>query len=200
MAAEAGTDAPRPPRCPNRAGVGMAAHRPPHALPGRLHRPGSARCQSRHAAHLHARRPDAQRHSHARHQAAQFLRHADPPNRAGLAPRLSPGRQGRARSHVPPNPRHADRTSLPPRLPPPLPSGLPRTPHTVGRWVTWARSSVRAQVIRRTAATRGRQQRTHDKQRTHSSEGRLRYGSDPHSRCPAASYSPTRSPAQYHRR
>jgi hypothetical protein len=36
--------------------------------------------------------------------------------------------------------------------------------------------------------------------RAYSSEGRLRYGSDPHSRCPAASYSPTRSPAQYHRR
>ena len=72
---------------------------------------------------------------------------------------------------------------------------LLRTPHSVGRWAAWARSSVRAQVARRTALIPDP-----SKARAHSSEGRLRNGSDPHSRCPAASYSPTRSPAQYHRR
>jgi hypothetical protein len=131
-AAEAGTDAHQPPHCQNRAGIGMAAHRPPHALPGHSHRPGPARCENRRAAYLHARRPDAQRHRpHARYQAAQLPRHAGPPNQADPAPRLSPGRQGPARNHVPPNPHYADRTSLPPLLPPPLPVRPFHVPHTV---------------------------------------------------------------------
>jgi hypothetical protein len=48
---------------------------------------------------------------------------------------------------------------------------LLRTQHSVGRWVTWARSSVRAQVIRRTALTLTRV----PKPRAYSSEGRLRW-------------------------
>ena len=109
----------------NHAEAGKAAHRPPHALPGRLHRPGSARCQNRHAAHPHARHP------HARHQPVQHRRHAVPPKQPDPALSLDPGRQSSGRNHVPPNPLHADRTPLPPRLPPPLPSGPFYVPRTV---------------------------------------------------------------------
>jgi hypothetical protein len=115
--AEPGTDAHQPPRCQNHAGIGMAAHRPPYARPGHSHRPGPARCQNPHAAHLHAQR------QHARHQDARLPRHVDPPKQPHPALRLYPGRQVSGRNHVPPNPLHADRTPLPPRLPPPLPSG-----------------------------------------------------------------------------
>jgi hypothetical protein len=160
----AGTDktALRSSRCPDCAEAGKAAHRPPHCQ-GQSHRPGPARHQNRHVAHRHARRPDAQRYRpdaqryrlHAHHQASQHRRHADPPKQPDPALPLYPGRQSSGRNHVPPNPLHAARTPLPPRLPPPLPSGQIRTPQTVGRWVTWARSSVRVQVICRTAATPG---------------------------------------------
>jgi len=115
----AGADktAPQPLHRPNRAGVGKAAHRPPRALPGHSHRPGSARCPSPYVAPL-----DVQR----RHPAG-------PTTQIVPGTRPVPGRQGSGRNYVPPHPSHADRTSLPPRLPPPLPSGPSAYPHSVAQ-------------------------------------------------------------------
>jgi hypothetical protein len=114
--AGAGKAAPWPPRCPNHPGIGKAAHRPTHALPGRSHRPWA----SLYVASSDARSPDVQRHHPA-----------GPTTRIVPGTRLVPGRQGSGRNHVPPHPSHADRTSLPPRLPPPLASGPSTYPRTV---------------------------------------------------------------------
>jgi len=115
----AGADktAPQPLHRPNRAGVGKAAHRPPRALPGHSHRLGSARCPSPYVALLDVQR----RHS------------AGPTTQIVPGTRPVPGRQGSGRNYVPPHPSHADRTSLPPRLPPPLPSGPSAYPHSVAQ-------------------------------------------------------------------
>ena len=112
-------------RCPQYPGDGRAAHRPPHGLRGQTHCPRPAQHSNPSAPPL-----DAQCR-YALHPSAQPRRHDDPRKQADLALRLCPGRQSPGRNHVPPDPSHADRTSHPPRLPLPLPSGPSTYPHTV---------------------------------------------------------------------
>jgi hypothetical protein len=104
-------------RCPEHPGDGRAAHRPPHGLPGQPHCPRPVQRSNPSAPPLGAQCRYALR------RRAQPRRPADPRKQADPALRLCPGHQSLGRNHVPPNPSHADRTSLLTRLPPPLPSG-----------------------------------------------------------------------------
>jgi hypothetical protein len=118
-----GKPAPPPPRCPKDAGAGTAAHRPPQGLPCAPHRHvGVRRDQLHRAPRPSARLPDAHCQS-ARYQSAPYRR---PPAghalQAAPGARPVPGRQSHSRNHAPQHLFHAARTSLPPRLPPPLPS------------------------------------------------------------------------------
>jgi hypothetical protein len=135
------------PRCPRHAGDGTAARRSRRGLPRLPRRHAIAPCPedghspacgpAAHPRRLHARSPNpCAPHRPAYHQRRgrsprtaqrQYARHnrhpAGHPNPAAPARHLSPGRQVSWRSHVPLHLFHAGRTSLPPRSPPPLPSG-----------------------------------------------------------------------------
>ena len=183
------TAAPRLPRFPKHAEPGTGAHQPPHALPGQPHRPGRVHRPSE--AHRHARSPDAQRR---RAQPRRWPAGQRTPAVPGTRP--VPGRRSSARNPAPRHSPRAARTSLQSLFLRHYRPALPRTPPGAGRWVDLA-----AEFCWRPGYPPGGPSPDLSEAGHTSSEGRLRRTEGgPHSRCPAASYSPTRSPAQYHRR
>ena len=179
----------RRPRPASTAGDGKAAHRPPHGLPRPAHRPGPPSTEPVRAAP--GRPVPLRRAPERRSPAATTIPGSRPSPRP---PRPWPP-EFLGRNHVPPDPstptgrlsRHVFLRHYRP--------ALLRTPT-----VSAVGSLLGAEFCPRPSDPPDGAYPDPNRARAHSSEGRLRYGSDPHSRCPAASYSPTRSPAQYHRR